>query len=85
MRKGRNRKGYNGWCGGSQILTSERISMKKLLEKGGNAIKDLFQKIGGQHENLGVVPKALHSAQVSHPLLVILGRRHDLEDMERGP
>lgn len=45
----------------------------------------LFQKIGRQHENFSILPKALHSAQVSHPLLVILGRGHDLEDMKRGP
>lgn len=45
----------------------------------------LFEKICCEHENLGVGAEALYCSKVPHALLVILGRGHDLEDMERRP
>lgn len=46
---------------------------------------DLLQQISSQHQNLSIGPKALDSSQISHPLLMVFGRRHDLEYMERRP
>jgi hypothetical protein len=46
---------------------------------------NLLQQISSQHQNLGVGPKALDSSQISHSLLVVLGRRHDLKHMKRRP
>jgi hypothetical protein len=43
---------------------------------------DLLQQISSQHQNLSVGPKALDSSQISHSLLMVFGRRHDLEYVE---
>lgn len=45
-------------------------------------VSDLLQQVGRQHQHLSIRTKALNSSQVSHPLLMILWRRHDLEHME---
>src|SRR5688572_31786373 len=46
---------------------------------------DLLQQVGRQHEDFSIWSKALHSSEVAYALLVILGRRHDLKDVEGGP
>lgn len=52
---------------------------------GGLKDTHLLQQIRCQHENLRVRPEALHSSKISHALLVIFGRRHDLENVEGRP
>ena len=45
----------------------------------------LLQQILSQHQNLSIWPEALHSSQISYPLLQILLRAHDFEYIEGSP
>lgn len=46
---------------------------------------DLFDQVCGEHQDFGVWPEALNGSQVPNALLLVFGRRHDLEDVEGGP
>ena len=60
----------------------------ELLLQGGAAqttTTHLLEKIRRQHEDVSIRPERLHGAEVADALLLVFRRRHDLEDVERGP